>query len=103
MPDLPIAVCVLPEAPANQPRTVICPAYIHDLLAHAGLCYRTVDAAELAMALGDIALLVTIGHAELPPATRSVLSDWVTGGGAWLSVAAPAGWNHFLASRWRSR
>lgn len=87
----PLAVCVLPERPPNAARSVACPGYIHEILAHAGLCYTTVSADELADRLPGLRLLLTVGEGTLPEAAQSALRAWVEQGGAWLAVAGVCG------------
>jgi len=79
-------VCILPEALPNASRTVSYPTYIHEILRHAGLCYSTVSAPELAQALPQMALLLTVGEYQLPEALLAALRNWVAGGGHWVAV-----------------
>jgi len=88
---LPFSVCIMPEAPANSPRSISYPGYVHEILRHAGLAYSTVAAEELTAALPDLRLLLTVGEASLPTDTLGQLRAWVQAGGAWLSIAGTCG------------
>lgn len=91
LPKLPIVVCI-PAAPArNVPRTVSYPSYIHEILSHAGLCYRSVSEEDLVAELPDIRLLITVGEADWPEATQSALEAWAQAGGSWLSIGGVCG------------
>lgn len=92
----PLGVCVLPEAGPNAPRTVSYPAYVHEILAHAGLCYTPVAADGLIAALVDLRVLVTIGEMALDDDTKSAIRKWIRNGGAWISVAGVCGMGDVL-------
>jgi peptidoglycan/xylan/chitin deacetylase (PgdA/CDA1 family) len=87
----PIAVCVLPEPPPNGPRTVSYPGYVHEILAHAGVCYAPVAADDLPTLLPDLRVLVTVGGGALPDDVIARLHDWVRAGGGWLSIGGVCG------------
>lgn len=91
MKSLPVAVCVLPARPENSPRGVLHPNYVHEILAHAGLCYQNVSLEDLDDSLSQIRVLVTVGEMELPAETQQLLTGWVNRGGAWLSIAGVCG------------
>jgi hypothetical protein len=75
------------NAPArNAPRTVSYSHYIHEILGHAGLCYRTIEQDALRECLSQLKVLVTVGDAELAQETQSALRSWVENGGAWLAI-----------------
>jgi hypothetical protein len=88
---LPIGVCVFPDVPANYPRGNGYAHYIHEVLAHAGLGYSTLEATELEDALSQIRLLVTVGEGVLSDSTKEQLCAWCQKGGAWLSIAGTSG------------
>jgi hypothetical protein len=87
----PVGVCVLPPRPRNAPRTVSYGHYLHEILAHAGVCYQTLQPDELEGALPHLRVLVTVGDTALPNATIDALSRWVEGGGMWLAIGGTAG------------
>lgn len=87
----PLGVCVLPEPTANMGRTATHPAYIHEILCHAGICYQAVDVKELPALLPGLRLLVTIGDGELDDDLKALLGDWLEAGGSWLAVAGVCG------------
>lgn len=87
----PLVVCILPEALPNASRTVSYPTYIHEILRHAGLCYSTVSAPELAPSLPQMALLLTVGEYQLSEALLAALRDWVAAGGHWVAVGGVCG------------
>lgn len=89
--SLPLGVCALPPRPRNAARTVIYGDYVHELLAHAGLCYVPLSVDKLEHALPTLRLLVTVGDTTLPESTREALSRWVEAGGAWLAIGGTAG------------
>lgn len=86
-----LGVCVLPEPALNRGRSVNYPGYIHEVLAHAGLCYATILPDELAARLPQLKILVTVGDHPLDDATKNVMRKWIENGGAWLSIAGPCG------------
>lgn len=87
----PLGVCVLPARPRNAARTVSYGQYIHEILAHAGIGYRTLSAEEIEPHLTGLHVLVTVGDSSLPDATRDALARWVEAGGMWLAVGGTAG------------
>jgi hypothetical protein len=87
----PVGVCVLPPRPRNAPRTVSYGHYLHEILAHAGVCYQTLHPDELEGALPHLRVLVTVGDTALPNATIDALSRWVGEGGMWLAIGGTAG------------
>ena len=90
--DSPVGVCVLPPAKRNFARTVAYGQYVHEILAHAGVCYTSVSMEELPEALPGLRLLLTVGEANLPEDLSERLEAWVRdGGGAWLSVGGVCG------------
>lgn len=89
--DFALGVCVLSAPPKNLARTVSYPHYIHEILAHAGVCHGTVSFEDLPARLPGLKLLVTVGEAKLPDALKQQLTDWVEAGGGWLSVGGVAG------------
>lgn len=91
-PDsLPVLVCALPEPPPNNARTVAYAHYVHEILAHAGLCYLRIEPAELSERLAGARLLVTVGDAAFEETTRRTLTAWVQHGGAWIGVGGTCG------------
>ena len=103
MPDFlssPLGVCVLREPAPNGARTVQYPQYVHEIFAHAGLAYETVEPENLADLLGsdDLRLLVTVGEAGLPDDVEVRLRAWPTKRSVWrtwpsdLKTTAGACW-----------
>lgn len=82
----PLGVCVLPAG-----KTASCPGYIHEILAHAGLCCQCIEPGGLSEALSGIAVLLTVGEAKLDGDTAAALESWVRSGGAWLAVGGVCG------------
>jgi hypothetical protein len=89
--SLPLGVCVLPERSENAPRCGAQPGYIHEILAHAGLCYQTIAYTDLVELLPALRVLVTVGETTLEEEMRSLLQDWIHRGGAWLSLGGVCG------------
>ncbi len=87
----PVGVCVLPPRPRNAARTVSYGHYIHEILAHAGICYAPLSVDAVEGALPTLRLLVTVGDTPLPQGTLRSIFSWVTAGGAWLAVGGTAG------------
>ncbi len=87
----PLAVCVLPPPRPNASRTVSYPAYIHEILGHAGLCYSQCVVEELSAALPHLAILVTVGEGNLPDELQTQLKTWVAAGGQWIAIAGVCG------------
>lgn len=94
----PLGVCVLPEPDPNRARTVSYPQYIHEILAHAGICYTTVPFETLREQLPDLRLLMTVGDREFPEALKAGLRDWVRAGGGWVSVGGVCGLGDLLGA-----
>lgn len=92
----PLAVCVFPEPDPNRPRTVQYPNYVHEILAHAGVCYASVALADLPATLDRTRLLVTVGEAQLPDDLKSRLREWVAAGGGWLALGGTCGMDDVL-------
>ncbi|HET6384806.1 MAG TPA: hypothetical protein VFJ58_15545 [Armatimonadota bacterium] len=90
-PSSPLAVVVAPAPPANAARTVSYPEYVHEILAHAGVCYTKIERADLPDRLGDIRLLLTIGDALFSADLIAALRTWLENGGAWLAVGGLCG------------
>lgn len=82
----PLAVCVLPTPRPNAARTVSYPYYIHEILDHAGLCYEQVEVVDLAAALPQLTVLITVGEAPLPVEFVAPLQTWVAAGGQWIAI-----------------
>jgi hypothetical protein len=95
----PLGVCVFPAPGDNAARTVSYPDYLHEILAHAGVCYTPVPVAELPERLPALRLLLTVGEYALPENTREALRAWVEAGGAWLSVAGTCGLEALFGAR----
>lgn len=87
----PLGVCVLPARPPNAARTVSYGQYLHEILAHAGLCYQTLPPDEIEQNLPSLRVLVTVGDTPLPDAARDAVARWVEEGGTWLAVGGTAG------------
>jgi len=77
----PLGVCVLPSG-----KTTRYPDYIHEILAHAGICYQRIALAHLTDVLPKLEVLVTVGDSKLTDDAASALESWVRAGGAWLAV-----------------
>ena len=96
--SLPLGVCVFPRVAENRARGVAYPNYIHEILAHAGVAYSSVDFEELELCLPQLRILVTVGEAEVPESLQQRLRDWVGQGGAWLSIAGLCGMNELFGA-----
>jgi hypothetical protein len=96
--SIPLGVCVLAEAGANAARTVSYPRYVHEILAHAGIFYEKVAPAELEAKLPQLRVLVTVGEGGLADAVNQKLADWVSAGGAWLSVGGLCGMDDLIGA-----
>src|SRR5688572_18996386 len=82
----PLGVCLWTPPHKNAARTVQHPGYIHEILAHAGLCYATVTPVDLAAALPSLRILVTVGETMPEESLRESLREWVEVGGVWVSI-----------------
>lgn len=87
----PLAVCTAPPPAENAPRTCEYPGYVHEILAHAGLCYRTIDHRSLAESLDGVRVLVTVGEIPFDENDQGVLDEWIEQGNAWIAVAGASG------------
>lgn len=81
-----VGVCVLPEFIPNRPRVGAYASYIHEILAHAGLFYETVEPANLSARLSQLRVLVTVGEGSFNQEVGDALRQWVNAGGAWLAL-----------------
>ncbi len=84
---IPVGVCAFPQPAANAPTTTAYANYIDEILEHDGLCVHRLEPSELADALADLKVLLTIGEGILPES----MTDWVAGGGQWISVGGVCG------------
>jgi peptidoglycan/xylan/chitin deacetylase (PgdA/CDA1 family) len=96
--NLPLGICVLPEQPINMARSVSYPRYIDEILQHAGLAYQAIALDVLAAALPRLKVLLTVGEYELPADLKSALSEWLRGGGCWLSIGGVCGMSEMLGA-----
>ncbi len=90
---------MLPEMGRNAARTVAYPGYVHEILAHAGICYAAAPWDELPEKLDGLRILVTVGEAALPEGLQQRLREWVEAGGAWLAVAGVCGMEELFGVR----
>jgi hypothetical protein len=86
-----LGVCVFPEPAANRGRTVNYPGYIHELLAHAGVCYETIGHDDWSEKLPGLKVLVTVGDRALDARAETNLRRWIAAGGMWLSISGLCG------------
>ena len=98
-PASPLGVCILPSPRLNAARTVAYPRYIHEILAHAGLCYDEIGLETLAAALPRLRILVTVGDALIADDLAAQLRAWVEGGGRWIALAGNAGQHDLFGVR----
>lgn len=96
--SLPLGVCVFAEAGANAARTVSYPRYVHEILAHAGVFSENVAPAELEAKLPGLRVLVTLGETAFSEPVRKKLNEWVSAGGAWLSVGGLCGMEELIGA-----
>lgn len=82
---------MFPEPPPNAARTVSYPCYVHEILAHLGVCYSSVEIEAIPDALADLRILLTVGETVLPDDLGDRLETWIRKGGAWLSVGGTCG------------
>lgn len=92
----PLAVCVFSSPAANASRLVSYPAYIQEILQHAGICFEALDVEHLASRLAEFSLLLTVGEVELPVDVRDQVVKWVSAGGGWISIAGVCGLSDLL-------
>jgi hypothetical protein len=88
----PLGVVVFPAA---RPNAVHCNQhahYISEILSHAGVPFRVLDAEELGESLtDDLKILLTAGEAQLEEPTQNAIKSWVQNGGQWLSLGSLCG------------
>lgn len=94
-----IGFCVLPAPAANRGRSVNYPAYVQELLQHAGVLYETVEAASLGSTLNSLGLLITVGDFVFTEDVQKQLRDWVGKGGAWLAIGGICGMEDVFGAR----
>src|SRR4051812_22803455 len=99
---IPLGVCVLPEQLPNRAHQINYSAYLYEIFDHAGVCYTRVTTDELANALDDLRLLVTIGEHDFDAPTRGKLSAWLERGGCWLSVGGICGMTDAIGAEMRA-
>ena len=95
---MPVGLCVLPLV-KNRGRSVSYPAYMNEILSHAGLCYTGIDYENLPENLGSVEILITVGETEFPDDMKKKLASWVKEGGAWISVGGVCGMSDLLGAR----
>jgi len=95
-----VGVCVLPSMVQNRARTISHPHYIHEIFAHAGLCYITIGFDQLIEHLPQLRVFITIGEMELPGEISAAIRAWVEQGGAWLSIAGICGLGEALGAEY---
>src|SRR5438046_1297288 len=93
---LPLAVCVLPEQAPNKARSVSYPNYVFEVLEHAGVAHRRVAVDELRQQLAGMRVLLTVGEFEFDATLKQKLTEWLQGGGCWLSIAGICGMSEAL-------
>jgi len=81
-----LGVCVGPVASQNAARTVDHRDYVHEILAHAGLCYTEVSPGRLERELDGLRVLVTVGEHDPSASLAAALANWVGAGGVWIGV-----------------
>src|SRR3954469_14725006 len=95
----PLGVCVLPLPAKNAARPVNYPEYVHEVLAHAGVCYARIELTTLSESLSHgLRVLLTVGEHPLDPSTQKHLAAWVTNGGRWLSIGGVCGMRELLGA-----
>ncbi len=87
----PLGVCIMPSPRINAARTVSYPRYVHEILQHAGLCFRELGLEAVAEQLPHLRVLLTVGDALISDALAAQLHQWVEAGGRWIAVAGVAG------------
>lgn len=93
-----LGVCALPAPPPNAPRTVQHAPYIHEILGHAGICYSPVAFEDIGERLSGLQLLVTVGERTFEAPFEEQLSQWVRGGGTWISIGGLCGMGDLLGA-----
>jgi hypothetical protein len=93
---VPLGVCILGEPGVNRGRAVSYPGYVFEILDHAGVFHARVPLADLESRLEDLAVLVTVGEADLEEPLRRRLAAWVEAGGRWLAVGGSGGLEELL-------
>lgn len=88
---MPVGVCDLPAPGTYVTRTCLYPDYVHEIFQHAGLGYSHFALDKLPEALPSLRILVTLGNADLPEATRTALDTWITQGGVLIGVGGVCG------------
>jgi hypothetical protein len=88
---IPVGVCVFTPAKKNASRTTAYPNYVHEILAHAGLCFMHLAEQDLVSRLPHVGVLVTVGEPDVDWAGSEAITQWVAGGGCWISVAGVCG------------
>jgi len=87
----PLGVVVLPPISSRMAPSIKYGAYIHEILGHAGICYKSIPYQRFCRALDRIQVLLTLGETRLSPKARNSLCSWVRSGGAWITVAGTCG------------
>src|SRR3954470_624091 len=87
----PLGVCIFPEIPLNQARSVNYPKYLREIIHHAGLCHTSVAFDELEQRLDECRMLLTIGQRPFSDPVKAKLKSWLNGGGQWISIGGVCG------------
>lgn len=87
----PVGVCFPTDRAPNRARTVSYAPYIQEILDHAGVCYATVPAEQLAATLPRLRILVTVFDRDFNDELKKALREWVSAGGVWIAIAGTCG------------
>jgi hypothetical protein len=96
-----IGVCVWDAPSRNVARPMSYSHAIHEILGHAGLCYRKVEQTSLHDVLRELRILVTVGETDPGEVLRNSLKEWVKAGGTWLSISGVCGLHEIFGVRAR--
>jgi hypothetical protein len=92
----PVGVCFPTDRAPNRARTVSYAPYIQEILSHAGVCYATVPAEQLAATLPRLRILVTVSDRDFNDTLDKALREWVNAGGVWIAIGGTCGLNDLL-------
>lgn len=90
----PLLVCPFPSPPYGK--SVQHNRYVHEIVAHAGLCHLAVELDDLITRLPHTRLLLTVGECKLTDDQKRAIANFVSRGGGWVSVGGICGMESVL-------
>src|SRR5687767_9640318 len=85
-----LALHIAPDPPPNRPRTLSHPAYLREILSHAGLFYEEIPRDQVIRSSGYQVIILT-GDAALTQDEGGALEAWIEAGGSLIGIGSHSG------------